>query len=182
LQTHLHKLNSPCLKGQWQSNNTSASLKRSGCEAGKKNGARYCQYWREAVDGLVMGLCETERYARHSCLSVGDSECVDVFYTESTEGSNQAIWNNQLRWGPIPIEKKDGLTKIEDVFQKMNVTLKVLGMSEKKLFYKMESKGTLSCGSNGTFVRNYLEKLVHEIWPDVELTDASPLAVYGEKT
>ena len=72
-------LRSPCLQGTWEHSASARQLTRSGCTGGSEGGLRECQYWREAIDGLVTGLCENERFVRHECVAAGNSQCVDVF-------------------------------------------------------------------------------------------------------
>ena len=178
---YLPTLGSPCLVSNGELRGSSAVFFRSGCESGNKHGSRFCQYWREAHDGLIIGLCENERYVRHECVTLGNSQCVDVVFNDAAETS-ESIWNNRLRWGPIPDERKVELNDIQVKFDKMEVDLVFLGLKEQQLFYKMESKKNLSCGSSGEIMRTHLKNIMNEYWPQVKLSDASPLAVYGEKT
>lgn len=61
----LPALKSPCLHGAWEISSSARQITRSGCNGGTVGGLQYCQYWREALDGLVTGLCENERFVRH---------------------------------------------------------------------------------------------------------------------
>ncbi|NJL26052.1 MAG: hypothetical protein HC902_13385, partial [Calothrix sp. SM1_5_4] len=56
-----------------------------------------------------------------------------------------------------------------------------LGLSDGRLYYKLEPGESLTCGSAGTIYRNHLRNAVLERFPQVDLTDASPVAVYGER-
>lgn len=178
---HFASLGSPCAQGEWDIRSTSNVLTRKGCVGGRQFGARYCQYWREAIDGLVSGLGDDTGYMRHSCISVNDEVCVDVFYQEESIPTD-AIWRNEMRWGPLPAELKEKLLHLEKKFERMKVGLSFLGLSEKNLFYKLEPKENLTCGTSGTIYRGLLEKWIEENAPYLQLKDASPVAVYGEKT
>jgi len=176
----LPQLSSPCLQGDWRRNPLSAVLRRAGCDSGLRLGAKFCQYWREAIDGLVMGLCESEHFTRHACRGNGDADCQDVFFIERAD-TVKSRWRNPDRWGVVPPERGPDLEAVTEKLLRMNVDVTFLGLKENKLHYKMESKSSHSCGSAGGILRGHLEKLVHEAWPGVILVDASPLAVYGEQ-
>lgn len=177
----LKKLGSPCLLGDWDEKNTAHVLSRNGCNQGKLSGSRYCQYWREAIDGLVVGISDDVGFVRNSSIAAGDETCIDVFFDEEANPTD-AIWNNSDKWGVLPEEIKLELSKIEQKFLEMKIDLKFLGLSEKNLTYKLEPKENLTCGTAGNLYRSHLEKLVKEKFPLLNLKDASPVAVYGERT
>lgn len=172
-------LGSPCLNGSWEQKISAHVLSREGCSGGKSAGQRYCQYWRESIDGFVVGISDEVGFVRNSSLSVGDGSCVDVFFDEESSPTG-ALWNNIYKWGALPEEIKMELDLIEQKFNEMKIDLKFLGLSEKNLLYKLEPKEHLTCGSAGNIYRSHLEKLVKEKFPLFNLKDASPVAVYGE--
>lgn len=49
----------PCFRGNWRSHNSAYVLERIGCEVVRDVGNLACDYWREALDGLIMGVGET---------------------------------------------------------------------------------------------------------------------------
>jgi hypothetical protein len=173
-------LGSPCLSGNWEQKTSAHVLSRSGCADGKSGGQRYCQYWREAIDGFVIGISDDVGFVRNSSISVGDDSCVDVFFDEEASPTD-AIWSNANKWGALPEEIKPDLDFIQQKFDEMKVDLKFLGLSEKNLLYKLEPKENLTCGSAGNIYRSHLEKMVKEKFPLFKLKDASPVAVYGER-
>lgn len=173
-------LGSPCLMGTWEEKTSSQVLRRDGCKSGKSAGSRYCQYWREAIDGLAVGISDDVGFVRNSSVGVGDNACVDVFFDEESSPTD-AIWNNPNKWGVIPEEITGHLELIRLKFSEMKIDLKFLGLSERNLLYKLEPKENLTCGSAGTMYRGHLEKLVKEKFPHYKLKDASPVAVYGER-
>lgn len=174
------RLGSPCLSGDWELKPTAHVLSRDGCDAGKSMGRRYCQYWREAIDGLVTGISDDVGFVRNSSVSVNDHKCIDVFFDDESSPTD-AIWTNSNKWGALPESIKADLDRIQQKFNDMKIDLKFLGLSEKNLLYKLEPKENLTCGSAGTIYRSQLEKLVKEKFPDFNLKDASPVAVYGER-
>lgn len=175
-----NKLGSSCFMGSWEQKPSAHVLSRQGCEHGKNIGRRYCQYWREAIDGLVTGISDEVGFVRNSSISVSDEKCIDVFYDEESSPTD-AIWSNSNRWGVLPEDIRGDLKNIEDKFSRMKIDLKFLGLSEKTLLYKLEPKENLTCGSAGTIYRTHLEELVKEKFPHFLLKDASPVAVYGER-
>ena len=174
------ELGSPCLVGTWEKKTSAHVLSRSGCSGGKSVGLRYCQYWREAIDGLVVGISDEVGFVRSCAVSIGEDSCVDVFFDEESQPTD-AIWNNPNKWGVLPEDIKADLDFIQLKFGEMKIDLKFLGLSERNLLYKLEPKENLTCGSAGNVYRNYLEKLVKEKLPHYNLKDASPVAVYGER-
>ena len=185
VKKNFSRLGSPCLQGDWElrlQNDQAnvAVLRRDGCASGASHGAHACQYWREAIDGLVMGLCESERFARHESVTSGDSSCVDVFYVDEVTPTD-SLWQNPHRWGPIADDMKGPLKEIEESFARMKVQLQFLGISENQLFYKLEAKENQTCGTTGDIYRTHLTQSLHKVFPHLQLKDASPLAVYGEK-
>nr|HMN69389.1 hypothetical protein [Bdellovibrionales bacterium] len=159
-----HKLGSPCLVGVWEQKPSAHILSREGCGLGRQVGKRYCQYWREAIDGLVIGISDEVGFVRNSSVSVEDEECIDVFFDEESSPTD-AIWSNSNKWGALPESIKSDLESIQQKFNEMKIDLKFLGLSEKNLLYKLEPKENLTCGSAGTIYRSHLEKLVKEKFP-----------------
>ncbi len=173
-------LGSPCLTGTWVKKDSAHVLSRKGCGEGLKFGRRYCQYWREAIDGLVLGISDEVGFVRNSSISVEDGDCTDVFFDDESSPTG-AIWSNANKWGALPESLKEDLVNIEQKFIEMKIDLKFLGLSEKNLLYKLEPEENLTCGSAGTIYRSHLEKIVKEKFPLLTLKDASPVAVYGER-
>lgn len=174
-------LGSPCLNGEWEQRSTASVLTRKGCKEGIQLGHRYCQYWREAIDGLVIGLSEDIGFVRNNTVTIEDDLCVDIFYDDESIPTD-AIWNNSNKWGQLPPAIQSDLATIEQKFNEMKVDLKFLGLSEKTLYYKLEPKENLTCGTAGNIYRNHLEGLIKEKFPLIKLKDASPVAVYGESS
>lgn len=178
--TYAGRLGSPCFQGTWETKPSAQVLNRKGCTSGRQIGHRYCQYWREAIDGLVVGISDEVGFVRNSSVAVNDDECIDVFFDEESSPTD-AIWSNSNKWGALPENLRIDLEAIQQKFSEMKIDLKFLGLSEKNLLYKLEPKENLTCGSAGTIYRSHLEKLVKEKFPFFNLKDASPVAVYGER-
>jgi len=180
ISIYFQNLGSPCLMGGWDLRKTANVLTRFGCQDGKLYGGRVCLYWREAIDGLVLGLSEDVGFVRHASFNSGGDNCVDIFYQEE-KNLTDAIWSSPYRWGKISKDMLETLLVIENKFLEYKIKLKFLGQTEQNLFYKMESKENLICGATGSIYRNILESSVKDKFPAVQLQDASPVAVYGER-
>lgn len=178
---YLAELDSPCGKGNWSEFIDASSLVRSGCTGGKTHGSRFCRYWREAFDGLVTGLSEKERFVRHQSIMAGDAECLDIIYTECADTST-TVWENQNKWGLIPREIVSDLSKVEQKFRQMGAEIKFLGVRERILYYRIDSIGGKTCGGGISVVRTFLEKTLKDLFPEFTPQDASPVAVYGDKS
>lgn len=189
IQKHFSDLDVSCLQGQWVKKNKALVLTRNGCNNIKLSSQphRVCQYWREAIDGLVMGLCEQERFARHKCITVNNTNnenetcdyisrentlCEDVFYIEEEK--------NMYQWGQLPAQMQPQLVQLQEKFQNLKVKLTFLGLTEKQLFYRLESGEVSSCGTAGVIFKNLLKNNIDKIFPNIVLKDASPMAVIAE--
>jgi hypothetical protein len=177
----LSQSESPCLKGYWENTKTGKTLKRKGCDQLQTVGSYVCDYWREALDGLIMGVGETERYARHASMGHGDIECTDVFYDDSLD-VNGDINGKQQKFGEVPKKVFDGLTSLTAFLLKQEISLNLRGISENVLYYELISNEKPICGSSNRFIEGILVKEVKTQFAGLDLKDASPLAVYGEGT
>lgn len=177
---YLEQMGTPCAQGEWTHLTNASVLKRSGCDQGKLLGPRCCQYWREAFDGLVLGLSDTEHFVRHRSLPIGDSECVDLVY--SAEAESQMSIQKENKWGPIPEEYVRELAETQKKFDRMGADVEFLGVRENTLFYKLAGKAHQTCGSGESIFRVSLERHIKEIFPRMILQTANPIAVYGEKS
>lgn len=167
----------PCLGGRWSRTRTATVLERAGCEPVKAVGSFYCDYWREAVDGLVMGVGETERFARHASAGHGDPSCVDVFFDDSLDHAGA-----RPRHGMVPEKILLGLSGIKTRLERMKATLTFEGLSEGVLYYRLESSEGPLCGASGRLLHESITREAKNLFPGLLLKDASPLAVYGEGT
>lgn len=177
LQDILSQTHIPCLNGTWSNGVHAKILSRSGCDEQKQIGSFYCDYWREALDGLSMGVGETERYARHESVGHGDNGCVDVFFDDAVKIDGLAT-----KWGEIPSVVVDGLAPLQGRFKELKIKLSLKGLSEGILYYLMEKDMGVLCGNSAKMYNEMLAKEVGARFPGLGLQDASPLAVYGEGT
>ncbi len=178
----------PCFQRQWRSHNEALVLERKGCVSLSALKSFGCDYWREALDGLIMGAGDTERLARHRSLGHGDQECVDVLFAEnysvprvvSRERSSKST--SLKKYGPVPSELTQELEEISKRFEKMRVCLHIDGFSEGALYYRLETDEGVLCGAGGKLLHDSFCKELAKKFPEILAKDSSPLAVYGGST
>lgn len=161
----LEALGSPCFRGTWQpvDDEPGFVLERAPCGAP----ASVCDKWREAADGLVLGLTGDARSTRHRSGGRGDGTCVDVVYLAP---------DSPLRYGFIPDEMQAGLESVARFVNLLKgTTVRFLGVSEGVLLYTLDVAG---CGG-GSAVNELLTRAVEARWPALALRDVSPRAVLG---
>ncbi|MGE4159067.1 MAG: hypothetical protein AB7F75_08220 [Planctomycetota bacterium] len=165
----------PCTRGAWETRSGSVVLRRPGCGVCTDAGAHACDYWREALDGLVVGLGETERLARHACARHGDSECVDVIFAET--GSRK---EGSLAWGPLPDGMREGLEVASKAFgDRHQVDIGLKGLNEGVLYYEMKNLDPHpTCWDSGHLTGAF-RSLVKGLHPGLEVREVSPRPVLG---
>lgn len=158
---------SPCCAGTWErvEGEPAMRLERSGCAASQL-GPAACDYWREAIDGLVLGVTGGIRHARYQSLGHGDSVCVDVLYVNP---------ESVLRYGPIPSDVRDALAAVSRQARMFDSRLNVefVGLSEGVLFYRETSPG----GPSEVSVTSFVERAVRRRFPHLRLQEVSPRPV-----
>ena len=175
----------PCFQGKWRIHNEAQVLERKGCPSLATLKSFGCDYWREALDGLVMGAGDTERLARHRSLGHGDQECVDVLFTENysvprvVSQEQKSVSPSLKKYGPVPSELIQALGEISKRFETMRVRLHVDGFSEGALYYRLETDEGVLCGAGGKLLHDSFSKELAKKFPEILTRDSSPLAVYG---
>lgn len=165
----LPSLKTTCFDGIWKSHRASYVLERPGCKLLAEQGSAACDYWREALDGLVMGLCEDERLARHQSCGHGDSTCVDVLFLD----------RESVRLAPVPSKLLPKLNLMKTCFESEEAMLTFKGLLENTLFYEIKTLKTKPCGDENKNWHDELKSMAADFVPDLKLQDASPLAVIG---
>lgn len=165
----------PCTQGTWETRFNSVVLSRPGCGACPASGARACDFWREALDGLVVGLGETERLARHACVRHGDAQCVDVIFAETPSRKGQS-----LAWGPLPDGMREELEMATKAFgDGRNVTIELKGLNEGVLHYEMKNRDpNPACWDSGILTVAF-RNLIQGRHPGLEVREISPRPVLG---
>ncbi len=166
LPAALASLGVPCLLGRYTRDDDEPALRleRDGCAA-RALGQLACDFYREAISGLVLGLTGGVLHARHACAGKAGDRCVDALYLDP---------ESELRFGPIPDEMKpvlDGVARLARTFNaRADVTF--VGFSEGVLYYRERAAepGTIS-------VRSLVERGVRRRFPDLPLREISPRSV-----
>lgn len=173
-QTLLSSSRIPCVQGTWTTRHHARVLARNGCGFCPSAGALACDYWREALDGLVMGLGEKERVARHASARHGDDACVDVFFSEAEIGRGESP-----AWGPLPEHMALDLWEMAAYFQRIHgIPIEMKGFREGVLYYAFGSSTDPLCGTVGLLTQKY-HAMVREKFPGLVLKDVTPQAVLG---
>lgn len=184
----LQKSKMVCLGGGWEPHKAAFVLKRPGCAFFKVWGALGCDYWREVLDGLVMGVGENERIARHRSLGHGDSECVDILFTEEftvprvVRTEPDAPGASRPKYGPIESEVLERFEPVFTRFKQMKIQLVLEGVSEGTLYYRLDPEKGVLCGAGGKLMHETFLRDTKKLFPDLNVLDAAPLAVYGGST
>lgn len=158
----------PCLAGTWSSMGPAARVSRPGCAERSGPSSVFCDYWREAIDGLVHGLCEDVAYARQSSAGHDEPTCADVFYPEHLPG---------MKWRPLPDDLRKDLDAVVLEFLVRKVALTFEGILENELHYRMKHDNGALCGASETLYKQMLERAIRKRAPGLRLKDASPGAV-----
>lgn len=180
----------PCFLGIWRRHNDAQILARKGCSLLSSHKSFGCDYWREALDGLVIGAGDTERLARHRSVGHGDDECVDVLFNESyarprvvsADSQKPDSSSNFKKYGPVPFQLNQTLEDIAKRFESMRVKLYIDGFSEGTLYYRLETDEGVLCGAGGKLLHDSFCKELIKKFPEILAKDSSPLAVYGGST
>ncbi len=159
-----------CFSGEWRFRSGTPSLLRSGCARPTEADSFYCDYFREALDGLVMGVTEDLRFARYQSCGHGDIECQDILFSDE---------DRHLAWFPVPENIRDSLASIRNGLLSSKIELTLLGLNEGVLYYKMESPTGPPCGIGGKIVHEGFARDVVALYPLLKVKDVSPLAVLG---
>lgn len=176
-QDVLEKSGIPCVQGRWESRRTARVLTRKGCDFCTKSGANACDYWREALDGLVMGLGDKERMARHASVRHGDSSCIDIFYFDAAEPTGPK--ENSLAWGALPEHMQSKLMEICDDFEhKMKASILLKGMNEGILYFEFKSSTDVLC-SGGQLLTSTFQRKIQNSYPGLRVQEVTPRAVLG---
>jgi hypothetical protein len=166
----IKSLNIGCISGNWEKSQEedSVTIKRKTCpyNADKE---LICLYWREALDGLVMGLGDTERYSRHKSLKYGlNDSCVDVIYDSS---------KIDLSKDKVPAEILKCLEKKEAKLAEKGIKVIPIGFNERTFFYTLKDLNTEISPFRRKYLRESLEKSLEKKFPFIELVEMSPRAV-----
>lgn len=165
----LPALGSPCLAGAvWQAVGPHALRgTRPPCNAACA--AATCDAWREAVDGLVVGLTGEGRHTRTASAGHGQATCVDVITTDP---------EHPLRYGELPDDVVPALEAVQRFVRLFKgADVRFLGVSEGVLLYQLDTSG---CGELRGNAREMVEATLARKLPHLTVRELSPRAVLSE--
>ncbi len=165
----LAALATPCLAGRWSTIpacDGALRLTRGGCAWGVD--ARLCDWWREAADGLVLGVSGVLRHTRHRSRGHGDGDCQDVLF-EDVDGAP--------RYGDIPPQLQPSLQAIHSQVRLWDsaARLEWLGLSEGVLLYRL----TRVNQDAGLALNQMVEQQLGRRIPNVKIQELAPRAVFS---
>lgn len=169
LARELPSLGTPCLQGastRPSPDEPAFYVERRGCDGASR---LVCGYYREAIEGLVLGATGGLRHARHESRSASAERCLDVIYLDP---------ESPLRFGPIPPEIEPALTSAKRQARAFTSSceLSFLGLSEGVLYYEIKRHG---CGDELSLA-GLVERAVARKLAGVVCKEVSPRPVMGE--
>ncbi len=159
----------PCFRGEWIGTGKHLTLKRTGCNDGSTIGSFACDYWREALDGIVMGCGDSARYVRWKNKVLGDDYCEDVYFLESDATSH--------RYAPISPNVLAALAPTLESIARLRITINLKGINGDDLYYELLSQDSLGCSSVPSIARTMFQKAVAKHFPRLKIVDVSPRSV-----
>lgn len=163
----LPRLDTPCHFVAWERVGDPPHYRsnRTGCWVGELH-PRACAYYREATDGLVLGLSSCVHFARYDSVGSGGQRCVDALFVQPTSA---------LRFGVTPDELKEPLEQVMRTVRALDSSarLEVLGVAEGVLYYTLEVVSAPGRVHPGSAIRQVLRRRC----PSLELRDVTPRSI-----
>lgn len=157
----------PCLQGQWSTDGPSVVVERHGCSVPQQCGTLGCDYWNDAIDGLLMGLGDAVRHSRHRSVGHGDDLCRDTF---------SPCAQHSAAYGPLPAHLENVVAHLAQRFVPKHVRITFVGYAAGVVYYEATTGGT---GCEGQLWRTLLQRAVAQAQPTLRLQDVSPGSVLG---
>jgi hypothetical protein len=162
----LNKTDIPCLSSGWNLLDDESTYRRFRTSCPNTVCNRQCTYWREAVKGLVEGLGESTKYARHRSIGHGDNICVDVIYDSE---------NSDLKFGLISDEIEELIKPVRAELAKNQIKLILEGFSEGFLYYRLVDMDCKPDTFRYNFAKDFLIEKFREKLPKVVLFEINTL-------
>lgn len=145
-------------------------LERDACPASAL-GADGCDFYREAIAGLVLGMTGGILHTRHESAGHGGARCVDAVYVDPE-------WRD--RHGTIPEPLRPHLDAVSATLRMFDSRARVefLGVAEGTLHYVVRGGG----GAGSLNVGGTLARLIHRRLPDLSLREVSPRAIFSDES
>ncbi|MFN8671584.1 MAG: hypothetical protein U0457_05780 [Candidatus Sericytochromatia bacterium] len=159
-----------CFNREIQQKDNYLSLEKKDCFYKNQN-SYICTYWKEALDGLIMGLGDQERYSRYRSIKYGKNKtCIDAFYYEN---------NRELQYGEVPEKIINFIIRKNKKYSENNLQIKPLGLNENTFFYNIKDSSEIS-PFRKKFIIEAFEKTFRKNFPDFIPFENSPKAVIEE--
>lgn len=156
-----------CLEGAWQREDDELRLERMGCRSGAEVDRIFCDFCREAIDGLVSGLSDDLRFARRGSRGHGGERCEDLFF---------AAAGRDARLAPVPEPVAEHLARPLDRLAQLGVSFELVGLAENAVHVVAGDPRSAACGPSKLYFDLLAEHLAKR-FPDLVLVDATPRAV-----
>lgn len=168
LREVLTSLGLPCLHGAVHEADGALFVERRGC-VDESYGPAACDFLREAIAGLTLGITGGIRHARHESRGHGGASCIDFFHVDP---------ESALRFGPIPPDARDALASVSRLARMFDSASEVtfLGVAEGVLSYRVDKRS----GPSDVSVRALVEREVKRKLPALSLLEVSPRSVMAE--
>ena len=157
-----------CFRGRWNSFQEGISLERECCELANKTRPFICHYYKEAMDGLVLGLTDEVIYRRYENCSGRDGICKDVFlYSDAKD----------LKFAPIPDYLLHELEQVKIKLLEIGVSVDFPGQLEGEIFYQWKVVDKKSCEDLSKKVKQVIEQNISQF--EINIKDITPKAIIG---
>lgn len=133
-------------------------LRRAGCAGSRSR--RACDHFREAIDGLVLGLSDgAVRHRRHRSLGHGQDVCLDLLLAAPT---------SPRRFGPVPEELAARLAVLARRLERLcpGLGLEAVGLSESTLCLRWNTSPE-GMAAEAMIQRAFARDLPEQAWINV---------------
>lgn len=172
----LPRLEAPCFAHPCTPRGEAHVVLRDGCSAQREGVGFVCDYWREALDGLVMGIAHDTFVARHSSRGNGGENCIDVLYVDGGHRKHDAPVAVKF----VPLDERV-LAKLRAELRRTlsaKLSLAVDGVAEGVVHYRLT--GTAEDLSSGAAarLRQAIGARLGELPTPLRALDVSPRPVH----
>lgn len=169
----ISKLDFQCFKGSWKTINEGVVLERAGCDAERHCGSYACDYFKEAMEGLVLGVSNEVTFARHESRGHGSQDCKDLFLNCNAD---------ELTFAPLTKELIAILEVVNGRMTGEGVEVTSPGQAEGVLYYSWRIHRGESCRDVSSLVEKALTLALTESLVETKIKDITPRAIIGPGT
>ncbi|GIW23081.1 MAG: hypothetical protein KatS3mg068_2088 [Candidatus Sericytochromatia bacterium] len=163
----IYKLNISCFKGDLKIDNNFIKIERTNCPYTSAN-YFICLYWREFIDGFIMGIGNKERYSRHASIKYGlNNFCTDIIYYNNDQ---------KYRWSNLPEDVLNFIKLQNKKYSVKNIQIEGVGFNERTLFYKIKDNSSISSFRKGFIIESFAKEFKKR-FPKFNSCEISPRSV-----